>query len=250
MDNSCPTAAQSKYVNLANHLVAIEEGSLGPADPRQPSTEYWADKMDIWGVTEGVARTRLCMNCAHYDNSPATMECLAAGTGATLKPSKIPVVPVWADIKGMPSAICTEWNITCSALRTCDAWEDARTDPDNANVDYKSIEKAAETYKPTDGMATAAKRALNWHKEGRRGGTLVGLARANQLVAKENLSESTVLRMYSFFARHEVDKQATGFHSGEEGYPSPGRVAWDLWGGDAGQTWSKAKRDQIMNNRD
>lgn len=92
----------------------------------------------------------------------------------------------------------------------------------------------AETYKPTEGMAVAARRALKWKEEGRPGGTLVGLARANQLKDREPLSESTVLRMYSFFSRHEPDKQATGFNSGEEGYPSKGRVAWDLWGGDGG----------------
>lgn len=250
MDNSCPIATQYKYINLANHLVTIAEAALGPADPREPSAAYWLDKQEVWGVTEGVARTRLCMNCAHYDNSPQTMSCLSTGEGGTLKASEIPVVPRWADIEGMPAAVCTQWNITCSALRTCDTWEDAKTDPDNANVDFKSLEKAATMYKPTDGMATEARRALDWHKEGRRGGTLVGMARANQLVKKENLSESTVLRMYSFFRRHEVDKQATGFSPGEEGYPSPGRVAWGLWGGDAGYTWSTAKRNQIVNSKE
>lgn len=94
---------------------------------------------------------------------------------------------------------------------------------------------------PTDSMAAAARRALEWKKEGKRGGTSVGLARANQLVNKVNLSDSTVKRMYSFFSRHEVDKKATGFSSGEEGFPSPGRVAWDLWGGDSGFSWSRAK---------
>ena len=108
----------------------------------------------------------------------------------------------------------------------------------------------ADTYKPTEGMASAARRALKWKEEGKAGGTAVGLARANQLKDREPLSESTVLRMYSFFSRHAVDKQATGFHSGEEGYPSPGRVAWDLWGGDSGETWSAAKRDQIMRARE
>lgn len=108
---------------------------------------------------------------------------------------------------------------------------------------------AEKTYTPTDGMASAARRALKWKEEGKRGGTTVGLARANQLVKKESLSQSTVLRMHSFFSRHEVDKKATGFNSGEEGFPSPGRVAWDLWGGDAGASWSKQKRDQIMNER-
>ena len=108
---------------------------------------------------------------------------------------------------------------------------------------------AENSYTPTDGMASAARRALKWKKEGKRGGTRVGLARANQLANKESLSASTVLRMYSFFSRHEVDKKAKGFSSGEEGFPSPGRVAWDLWGGDAGASWSKQKRDSIMNDR-
>tara|TARA_R100001460_G_scaffold41877_3_gene77804 strand:- start:15363 stop:17699 length:2337 start_codon:yes stop_codon:yes gene_type:complete len=99
--------------------------------------------------------------------------------------------------------------------------------------------------KPTEGMATEAKRALEWRKEFKRGGTAVGVARANQLVNRENLSERTVLRMYSFFSRHEVDKQAEGFSQGEKGYPSAGRIAWGLWGGDAGFTWSTKKREQI-----
>ena len=108
----------------------------------------------------------------------------------------------------------------------------------------------AKTYKPTSGMATAAKRALAWKSEGKPGGTLVGLARANQLKDRDPLSASTVLRMYSFFSRHEVDKRATGFNSGEEGFPTKGRVAWDLWGGDGGYTWSTAKRNQIMRDRE
>ena len=108
----------------------------------------------------------------------------------------------------------------------------------------------AKTYKPTSGMASAARRALKWKQEGKPGGTLVGLARANQLKDREPLSASVVLRMYSFFSRHEVDKRATGFNSGEEGFPSKGRVAWDLWGGDGGYSWSNAKRNQIMRERE
>ena len=108
----------------------------------------------------------------------------------------------------------------------------------------------AKTYKPTSGMASAAKRALKWKEEGEPGGTLVGLARANQLKDRDPLTASTVLRMYSFFSRHEVDKRATGFNSGEEGFPSKGRVAWDLWGGDGGYSWSTAKRNQIMRERE
>ena len=98
---------------------------------------------------------------------------------------------------------------------------------------------------PNDGMASEAKKGLDWRREFKRGGTAVGVARARQLMNKERLSPSTVRRMYSFFSRHEVDKQAEGFRQGEKGYPSAGRIAWALWGGDAGFAWSKRKRDQL-----
>jgi hypothetical protein len=101
-------------------------------------------------------------------------------------------------------------------------------------------------FRPNEAMRTAAQRALDWKAEGFDGGTRVGLARANQIVNGEKLSEDTILRMYSFFSRHEVDKKAEGFNAGEEGFPSPGRVAWDLWGGDAGYRWSTSKRDAMQ----
>ena len=103
---------------------------------------------------------------------------------------------------------------------------------------------------PTDTMASNAKKGLEMRKEFNRGGTAVGVARANQLVNKDNLSPDTVLRMYSFFSRHEVDKQGRGFNSGTDGYPSAGKIAWQLWGGDAGFSWSKTKRNQIMKERE
>ena len=116
--------------------------------------------------------------------------------------------------------------------------------------DSEDMLKADISLTPTSGMKSAAARALAWKKEGKRGGTRVGLARANQIVNGTELSESTVARMYSFFSRHEVDKKATGFSAGEEGYPSPGRVAWDLWGGDAGYSWSRAKWASIQRQRE
>ena len=88
-------------------------------------------------------------------------------------------------------------------------------------------------------MKEEAQRGLDWREEHGRGGTRVGAVRARQIVAGENLSEETVKRMYSFFSRHEVDKQAEGFSQGEDGYPSNGRIAWALWGGDAGYSWSR-----------
>tara|TARA_R110000764_G_scaffold184377_1_gene269973 strand:- start:3525 stop:5435 length:1911 start_codon:yes stop_codon:yes gene_type:complete len=100
-------------------------------------------------------------------------------------------------------------------------------------------------FRPTAGMKAEAIRGLAWRKEHNRGGTPVGVARAGQLRAMENLSPSTVKRMFSFFSRHEVDKKAQGFRPGEKGFPSAGRIAWALWGGDAGFSWSRKKRNQI-----
>ena len=99
---------------------------------------------------------------------------------------------------------------------------------------------------PSDSMVTEAQRGLDWRKEFNRGGTAVGVSRARDIVNKTRLSPNTVLRMFSFFSRHEVDKQAEGFDRGEDGYPSAGRIAWALWGGDAGFSWAKTKRNQIM----
>ena len=92
--------------------------------------------------------------------------------------------------------------------------------------------------KPTEAVANNAKRGLEWREEFGRGGTEVGVARARDLSNRRELSIDTVRRMFSYFARHAVDKQAEGFSSGEDGFPSAGRIAWELWGGDAGRSWA------------
>jgi len=134
MADIIPVPLRFPEINLANHIACIQYAALGPADPRQPSNEYWKDKTEKWKVAEGVARTRLCMNCAHYDNSPEVMEAIPGSPGGQMKPSELPITPKWADIDSMPQAVCSLWSITCSALRTCDDWEDPTKDPDNRNV--------------------------------------------------------------------------------------------------------------------
>lgn len=99
--------------------------------------------------------------------------------------------------------------------------------------------------KPTDAMVKEATQGLEWRQEYGRGGTMVGISRARDIKNKKNLSISVIKRMYSFFKRHEIDKKAEGFRYGEEGYPSNGRIAWALWGGDAGFSWSSRKVKEI-----
>ena len=113
---------------------------------------------------------------------------------------------------------------------------------------YKGVEINTS---PSDGMVDEAERGLDWREEYGRGGTAVGVARARDIINGRDLSINTVKRMYSFFSRHEVDKQAEGFSPGEEGYPSAGRIAWALWGGDPGFSWSKriVKRLDSLDDR-
>ena len=98
---------------------------------------------------------------------------------------------------------------------------------------------------PTEAMAEEAQKGLDWRKEFGRGGTEVGVARARQLVNRQEVSAETVRRMHSYFSRHEVDKEGEGFSPGEDGYPSAGRIAWALWGGDVGQSWARNKDRQL-----
>lgn len=95
-----------------------------------------------------------------------------------------------------------------------------------------------ESFEPTNEMAIEAELGLKWREQYNRGGTEVGIARARDISNKRNLSLDTVKRMNSYFARHEVDKKATGWNDGEEGFPTAGRIAWQLWGGDAGRDWA------------
>jgi len=99
------------------------------------------------------------------------------------------------------------------------------------------IVKAEGGYKPTSGMKSAAAKAIKWKEDGKANGagTNVGWTRAHQIVNGESLSLDTVKRMYSFFSRHEVDKQGKEWDK-----PSHGKVMWYAWGGDAGYSWSRA----------
>lgn len=94
-------------------------------------------------------------------------------------------------------------------------------------------------HRPPKGVQQAAERAVRWIEEGRAGRSFtdVGRHRAHQLAAGDSVSDAEVRKMQGYFARHSVDKDASGFKRGTDGYPSPGRVAWDAWGGDPGERW-------------
>ncbi|SDY34608.1 hypothetical protein [Citreimonas salinaria] len=90
---------------------------------------------------------------------------------------------------------------------------------------------------PPRAVADAAARGLELRRRFHRGGTAVGVARARDLSNRRRLSPQTIQRMTSYFARHAVDKKASGF--GNDDDPSAGYVAWLLWGGDPGRDWAE-----------
>ena len=93
-------------------------------------------------------------------------------------------------------------------------------------------------FTPPAGVREEAARGLEWRREYGRGGTEVGVARARDLSNGTNVSPDTARRMKAYFDRHEIDKQGEGWSPSQDGFPSAGRVAWALWGGDAGQSWA------------
>lgn len=121
--DQCPIALQSNSINVQNHLQAIEDANLGPADPLERNSAFWTDKAVLWGISEGDARGRLCNNCEYYYDTPAIRDCIENGPSNNLKASALPLTPPWADIEDHPVGYCEKWDITCSPIRTCDLQE-------------------------------------------------------------------------------------------------------------------------------
>ena len=136
-------------------------------------------------------------------------------------------------------------NIDAGSI-TPDQVREAATSADLSAVLLAVPEKYAHIdFTPSEAMAEEAKRGLEWRDEYNRGGTMVGVARARDLSNRKQLSPETVRRMFSYFSRHEVDKQGSGFTPETEGFPSAGRIAWALWGGDAGFSFARARVEQM-----
>jgi hypothetical protein len=93
------------------------------------------------------------------------------------------------------------------------------------------------TYIPTTEMAANAARGIKIRESkpaSQQGGTIIGLGRARDIIARRPMSEDTVRRVKAYFDRHEIDKQGSTWNEQGKGYQ-----AWLLWGGDAGYAWAK-----------
>ncbi len=153
------------------------------------------------------------------------------------------------------ASYCNKWeefihiNFWCKSWQSLDPFAEMSpqemTDYDKQYLTelkkYESI-----NFKPPESVAKAAKRGLELRAEYNRGGTSVGVARARTLSNRTKVTPRTIARMVSYFARHEVDLDAPAAKRGNDGFPSAGYIAWQLWGGNAGKSWANKIRGQIV----
>ena len=94
----------------------------------------------------------------------------------------------------------------------------------------------------------AAKKALKFKDDNSQMdcGTLVGWARANQIAKRENLSNKTIKRTYSFLSRAKT--YDTGSFTDKDGKYVCGSIMYAAWGGNSMLTWAKKKTEEMNNN--
>ena len=111
------------------------------------------------------------------------------------------------------------------------------------------IEERGVSLVPSEGMAASARRGLKLHEDGRSGDGLKPetVSRAKRIAACDELTPEHVREMRAWFARHKVDRRPGWDAAGKE---TPGFVAWELWGGNAGQEWSESKVKMMDNDNE
>ena len=93
-----------------------------------------------------------------------------------------------------------------------------------------------------------AQRALDFREEnGTDCGTPVGWARANQIAGKENLSDETLVRTYSFLSRAKTYDQ--GKFTDEDGKEICGSIMYAAWGGDEMLRWAERTIETMEENK-
>jgi len=116
--------------------------------------------------------------------------------------------------------------------------------PEEVSASYKAFDYSGISLSVPASVKAEAQRGLDWRKEFGRGGIGPGQHTAHMLISN-TMTIARVRKMRAFLARHEVDKQGEGFKPGQSGFPSAGRIAWALWGGDAGMSWSNKVMRQV-----
>jgi hypothetical protein len=116
--DKCPAPTQNIELNLKNRQVAIEKYGYGPLNPNEPNEKFWEKKVKMWQLDSiEEAKKSRCGNCAAFDITEKTLDCIAKGIGddeGTEDPFDV--------IKVGQLGYCRFLKFKCAAARTCDAW--------------------------------------------------------------------------------------------------------------------------------
>jgi hypothetical protein len=116
--SKCPPATQNIELNLQNRQKAINEYGYGPLNPNESNNKFWLTKVDMWKLDSvEEAKSSRCGNCAAFDITTKTLDCIAKGIGND-QGSENP----FDVIKAGKLGYCRFLKFKCAAARTCDAW--------------------------------------------------------------------------------------------------------------------------------
>ena len=111
----CPAPTQNIELNLQNRQKAINEYGYGPLNPNEPNEKFWQDKADMWKLDNpNDAKKSVCGNCAAFDITTKTLNCIAKGIGSEKDSYDV--------INAGKLGYCRFLKFKCASARTCDAW--------------------------------------------------------------------------------------------------------------------------------
>ena len=122
IESGCPPATQSIDLNLKNRQKAIDEYHYGPLNPAKENSEYWQEIADQWNTTPEEAKSARCGNCAAFDITKKTLDCIDKGIGGNDN---------FDIIEAGKLGYCRFLKFKCNALRTCSGWVEGGPLTDN-----------------------------------------------------------------------------------------------------------------------
>jgi hypothetical protein len=116
--NKCPAPTQNIELNLQNRQKAIDKYGYGPMNPNEKNEKFWKKKANKWNSTNiEETKSSRCGNCAAFDITTKTLDCIAKGIGddeGTEDPFDV--------IKAGKLGYCRMLKFKCAAARTCNVW--------------------------------------------------------------------------------------------------------------------------------
>jgi hypothetical protein len=185
---SCPIATQDIKTNLANRQTAVDDANYGPANPNEPSEDYWKAKADEFQGDIVTAKKMLCGNCAAFDQRSKVLGCIKKGIGEDANE-----VAVGGDL-----GYCEIFDFKCAAKRTCDAWI----------VGGPITDKKEELARPVSQTPAPPKERIKGSKENPKG-TASTRSKAGDIEISEQNEEALKNKIAEFKDKHPSRKAPT-----------------------------------------